>query len=153
MIEFLHWLGWAIWLGAQLSFMVWGPASKTVPLPAWAHTWDTLSRVQRWIVAPACAAATISGLLLAMQYPQHDYPEGSPMTWLYIMGGLGTVAAVLTLAVATPLVNRMAFLAAKSLDAGQRDPRAEAVRKKLALVASISGAFILISVYVSAVRL
>jgi hypothetical protein len=151
-IEFLHWTGWALWLGAQLTFMVWGPAAKRVPLESWAHTWDTLSKVQRWIVAPSCAATTISGVILAMQYPTHDYPAGTPMAWLYVMAGLGVVAAALTIVVATPLVNRMAFLAAKSLEAGQLDARAEPVRRKLAWAGSVSGVLILVAVYASVVK-
>jgi hypothetical protein len=108
--------------------------------------------VQRWVVAPACAAATISGIILAMQYPTHDYPEGTPMTWLYVMSALGVVAAVITFVVVTPLANRMAFLAARSLEAGTQDARAEPVRRKLALAGSVSGVLILVSVYASAVK-
>lgn len=152
MIEFLHWAGWGIWLGAQLSFMVWGPAAKRAPLAVWAYTWDTLSKVQRWVVAPACAATTLSGIVLAMQYTKHDYPGGSPGAWVYIMAAGGMVAALLTLAVATPLVNRMAFLSARSVETGQLDPRAEPVRRKLALAASVSGTLILVAVYVSVVK-
>jgi hypothetical protein len=153
-ILFLHWLGWAIWLGAQVTFMVWGPVAKRLPLEAWAYTWDTLSKIQRWIVAPACAVATITGIILSMQYAQRDTPDGATLgaTWLVVMQSLGLLAGIMTLALATPLVNRIAFLAAKSLEAGKQDPRAEAVRKKLALAASVSGAFILVSLYFSAVK-
>lgn len=152
MIEFLHWAGWGIWLGAQLTFMVWGPAVKKAPLPVWAHTWDTLGKVQRWMVAPACAATTLSGIVLAMQYTKHDYPGGQPGAWVYIMAAGGMVAAILTFAVVNPLVNRMAFLSARSLETGERDPRAEPVRKKIAVAASIAGTLVLVAVYVSVVK-
>ena len=150
MILFLHWLGWAVWLGAQLTFMVWGPVTKRASLESWAHTWDTLAKVQRWIVAPACAAATVTGLALSMQYAQRGFDVGA--LWLIVMQALGVLAAILTLALATPLVNRMAFLAATSLEKGVQDPRAEPVRRKLALVASVSGAFILVTLYFASVR-
>ena len=150
MIEFLHWLGWAVWLGAQLTFMVWGPAAKRVPLDSWAHTWDTLSKVQRWVVAPACAVATVTGLVMSMQYAQRGLDMGA--AWLIVMQTLGLLAGIMTLAFATPLVNRMAYLAAKSLEAGQQDARAEPVRRKLALIGSISGAFILVSLYFAAAK-
>jgi hypothetical protein len=149
-ILFLHWLGWAVWLGAQLTFMVWGPMAKRAPLATWAHTWDTLARVQRWIVAPASMVATLTGIVLSMQYARRGLAMGE--TWLMVMQTLGLLAAILTLAFATPLVNRMAFLAAKSLDTGQQDPRAEPVRRRLAMVASVSGVFILIALYFSAVK-
>jgi len=149
-IEFLHWLGWAVWLGAQLTFMVWGPAAKRVPLDSWAHTWDTLSKVQRWVVAPACAVATVTGLVMSMQYAQRGLDMGA--AWLIVMQTLGLLAGIMTLAFATPMVNRMAYLAAKSLEAGQQDARAEPVRRKLALIGSISGAFILVSLYFAAAK-
>lgn len=150
MILFLHWLGFSVWLGAQLTFLVWDPAAKRAELPVWAHTWDTLAKVQRWIVAPSCAAATITGIVLSMQYAQRGITTG--MRWIVIMQVLGLLAGLMTIALATPLVNRMAYLAAKSLEKGAVDPRAEAVRKKLALVIWVSGAFILVALYFSAVK-
>jgi uncharacterized membrane protein len=149
-ITFLHWLGISIWLGAQLSFMVWGPAAKRVPLAAWAHTWDTLGKVQRWMVAPAAAVATVTGLAMSMQYAQRGLDMGS--AWLIVMQSLGLLAGILTIGFSTPLVNRMAFLAAKSLETGQQDPRAEGVRRKLAIVSSISGTFVLVSLYFAAAK-
>ncbi len=144
MILFLHWLGWAVWLGAQLTFMVWGPVAKRAPLATWAHTWDTLSKVQRWIVAPGCAVATLTGIAMSMQY--HERP-GAMGSGVIAMQVLGLVAAVLTLFLATPWVNRMAYLAARSVEKGAVDDRAEPVRKRLALVASVSGVCIILAVY------
>lgn len=150
MILFLHWLGWAVWLGAALTFMVWGPVAKRAELSVWAHTWDVLAKVQRALVAPGCAVATVTGLALSMQYAQRGGGMGAK--WIVIMQVLGLLAAVLTLAIATPLANRMAFLAAKSLEKGEKDPRAEAVRSKLAIVSSISGAFILVTLYFASAK-
>jgi hypothetical protein len=144
-ILLLHWLGWAVWLGAALTFMIWGPAVRKADLAVWAHTWGVLARVQRAVVAPGCAVATVTGLALSMQYAQRGHPMGA--MWIVVMQALGLLAAVLTLAIATPLANRMAFLALRSLEKGERDPRAEAVRGKLALVSSVSGAFILVTLY------
>jgi len=150
MILFLHWAGWAVWLGAALTFMIWGPAAKQADLAVWAHTWDVLARIQRAIVAPACAVATVTGLVLSMQYAQRGLAMGA--TWLVVMQVLGLLAAVLTLAIATPLANRMAFLAARSVEAGQRDPRAERVRSRLALVSSLAGTFILVTVLFASLK-
>jgi hypothetical protein len=148
-ILFLHWLGFAVWLGAGMTFMVWGPLSKQAPLPAWAHVWETLGRVQQYIVAPACAVATVTGVALSMQYAQRP---GASMgaTWLVLMQVLGLLAGVLTLAVATPLANRMAYLAVLSVEKGEKDPRADRVRARLALVSSVSGAMILVTLYFAA---
>jgi hypothetical protein len=150
MILFLHGLGWAVWLGAGITFMIWGPSVRQADLAVWAHTWAVLARLQRAVVAPACALATITGLVLSMQYAQRGLAMGA--RWLVTMQALGLLAAVLTLAIATPLANRMAFLAARSVESGQRDPRAEHVRRRLALVSSISGAFILVTLYFAAAK-
>jgi hypothetical protein len=60
---------------------------------------------------------------------------------------LGLASALLTLGLATPLANRMGTLAARSLEKGARDPLAEGVRRKLALVGSIAGALLLLAIY------
>jgi hypothetical protein len=41
----------------------------------------------------------------------------------------------------------MGTLAARSLEKGARDPLAESVRKKLALVGSIAGVLLILSIY------
>lgn len=150
MILFLHYLGVALWMGASLTFMVWGPSARTAPLAVWAHTWDTLARVQRAIVAPGCLVAMVSGVVLTMRMARAG--GGDMMMWLVVMQALGILAAVLTLAIATPLANRMALLASASLAAGTPDPRAEPVRRKLALVGSISGVFLLVTLYFAAAK-
>jgi hypothetical protein len=150
MILFLHWVGFSVWLGAALTFMVWGPVSKAAPLPVWAHVWDTLAKVQRWLVAPGCAAVTVTGLVLSMQYAQRGMAMGA--AWLVVMQVVGLLAAVLQLAVATPLTNRIAYLAIRSLEKGEKDPRAEKVRSRLALVSSVTGTMVLVVIYLSAVK-
>ncbi len=148
---FLHWLGFAVWLGAQLTFMVWGPAVREAKLEVWAHTWITLGRVQRVIVAPAAAVATITGISLTMGLAARDVDMGSAV-WLMAMQGFGLLAGLLALGVTTPLANRMAALAHRSLEKGERDPGAERVRSRLALVGSITGLFIIVALYFGALK-
>ena len=90
-----------------------------------------------------------NGVVLSMQYAQRP---GASMgaTWLVLMQVLGLLAGVLTLAIATPLANRMAYLALSSLEKGAKDPRADRVRGRLALVSSVSGAMILVTLYFAA---
>ncbi len=147
MLRFLHWAGFSIWLGAQLTFMVWGPQTKTSSLEAWAHTWKTLAKVQGFIVAPAATAATITGIMLTMQLVgRHAEPPAS----LWLMQGFGLLAGVLAVGVVTPLANRIARYAHASLGAGQKDPRAERTRVALAWAGSITGVMILVALYFGA---
>jgi len=143
---FLHQLGVAVWLGASLTFMIWGPAARTAPLESWAHTWITLARIQRALIAPAAAVATITGITMTMGLVKRDV-DMSQSGWLMIMQGFGLVAGLMALGIATPLANRMAALARRSIDKGARDPLAERVRSRLALVGSLSGVFILVALY------
>lgn len=148
---FLHVAGIAVWLGASLTFMVFGPAARGAPLATWAHTWTTLARVQRVLVAPAALIATVTGLLLTMALARSSFAMGSA-TWLMVMQGTGLVAGVLSLAFATPLANRMARIAERSAEKGQVEPGAEQVRKALAVVSSVSGVLMLVALYFGVVR-
>jgi hypothetical protein len=147
MLRFLHWVGIATWLGAQLTFMVWGPQTKAAGLEAWAHTWKTLARVQGLLIAPAAALATITGIVMTMQLVGLHADE-APALWA--MQGFGLLAGVVAVAVVTPLANRVAYYAHLSLDKGQKDPRAEKARVLLAWAGSITGVVILAALYFGA---
>ena len=148
---FLHWTGFSVWLGAQLVFMVFGPAAKRMPLESWANTWVTLGKVQRVLIAPAAATATVTGIALTMRAAKSQALDFG-QAWLMVMQTAGLVAGILALVVVTPLVNKMARLAVRSLEKGQQDPMAERVRSRLALVASVTGALILVAVFFGATR-
>ena len=149
---FLHITTVAIWLGAALTFMVFGPASRRAPLAAWAHMWITLGKVQRVLVAPAAAIATVTGILLTMALAKGGGFDMGSQTWLMVMQGFGLVAGILAVAFQTPLANRMARLAERSLEKGEMDPAAERVRKALATVGSIAGVMLLVAQYFAVAR-
>ena len=142
---FAHVTSFAIWLGVSLTFMVWGPAVKGASVEVWAHSWMTLSRLQRSWVAPSCLIATLTGIVLTLQLVQRQ--SGTESLNLMAMQLLGLASALLTLAIATPLASRMGTLAARSLEKGARDPMAEMVRGRLALVGSIAGVLLLLAIY------
>jgi hypothetical protein len=148
-LRFLHWVGIALWLGAQFTFMVWGPQTRASGLDAWAHTWKTLAKVQGFLVAPAAALATITGIVMTMQLVGRHAELGQD-TALWLMQAFGLLAAVVAVAVVTPLANRMAAYAHASLASGQKDPRAERTRKVLAWAGSITGVLILVALYFGA---
>jgi hypothetical protein len=149
LMRFLHWTGFSIWLGAQLTFMVWVPVSKSATLEAWAHVWSTLAKVQRWVVGPAVVVATLTGFVLTMQLRSRVTDVGSA-AWLMGMSVLGMLAAILALAIVSPLANRMDLVARQSLADGVRDPRAEPLRQRLALAGTVTGVLILAAIYFGA---
>ena len=147
---FAHWVGFSVWLGAQLTFMIFGPASRGMSLEGWAHTWMTLAKVQRVLIAPSAAVATVTGIILTMGLANAHFDMGT--FWLLMMQTFGMLAGLLVLLIVTPLANRMAVLAARSLEKGEKDPMAERVRSRLALLGSIAGVFILVALYFSAAK-
>jgi hypothetical protein len=149
LLRFLHWTSFSLWLGAQITFMVWVPVSKNATLETWAHVWSTLAKLQRWIVAPSVMVATLTGFALTMQLMSRQKDVGSA-AWLVGMQAFGILAAILALAITTPLANRMGWVAEQSLADGERDPRAEHVRKRLAIVGSVTGVCILAAIYFGA---
>jgi hypothetical protein len=138
----IHVVAFAIWLGASLSFMVVGPLSRGLSLEGWAACWQALARVQRYLVAPFCAITTLTGIVIIMARVNEGMTGG-----LLMMVVSGLLAAVLTLAFATPLVNRLERLALRSLERQQIDPQFEKVRKLLAVLGSIAGVMILLAAY------
>ena len=147
MLLFLHWVGFSVWLGAQLTFMVWGPQTRAVGLEAWAHAWKTLAKVQGYVIAPAAAVATITGIVMTMQMVSAHADETTP---LLLMQVFGLVAGVLAVVVVTPLANRVAMYAQVSLAAGQKDPRAERARALLAWAGTATVVLVLLALWFGA---
>lgn len=144
MLLFLHWAGFSIWLGAQMTFMVWGMAARKAGLEVWAHTWMTLARIQRLVVFPAAVVATVTGIALTMRLAGQPVEMGGAV-WLMGMQGAGLVAGLLAIFVVSPLVASMGRLARQSLEAGERKPEAERVRVKLAWAGTIAGNLIIVA--------
>jgi len=148
-LRFLHWTGFSIWLGAQLTFMVWVPVSKAVALEPWAHAWKTLAKLQRWVVAPSAVVATLTGFALTMQLAARGR-DAAGAAWLVGMQAFGVLAAIVALAVVVPLSNRMGWVAAQSLADGERDPAAEPLRRRLAIAGTATGLLILAAIWFGA---
>jgi len=129
--------------------MVWVPVSKTVALETWVHVWKTLAKVQRWVVAPAAVAATLTGFALTMRLASRQHDVGGA-AWLVGMMVFGVLAAILALAVTSPLANRMGWVAEQSLADREKAPAAEHVRKRLAVVGTVTGVFILAAIWFGA---
>ncbi len=148
-LRFLHWAGFSVWLGAQLTFLVWVPLSRTVALEPWAHVWKTLAKLQRWVIAPAVVVATLTGIVLTMQLATGGR-EAERAVWLVGMQVTGVLAAVVALALVAPLSNRMGWVAEQSLADGAKHPAAERIRSRLGLAAWVTGVLIVIALWFGA---
>ncbi len=148
-LRFLHWAGFSVWLGAQLTFLVWVPLSRTVALDPWAHVWKTLAKLQRWVIGPAVVVATLTGIVLTMQLATRGR-EAAGAVWLVGMQVTGVLAAVVALALVAPLTNRMGWLAEQSLADGEKHPAAERTRSRLALAGWVTGVFVVAALWFGA---
>lgn len=148
LLRFLHWAGFSVWLGAQLTFVVWVPLSRTVALDPWAHVWKTLAKLQRWVIAPSVVVATLSGIGLMMQSGTRE--RGAGGVWLTGMALTGMLAALVALALVAPLSNRMGWVAEQSLADGEKHPSAERIGTRLAIAGTVTGAFILAAIWFGA---
>lgn len=148
-LRFLHWAGFSVWLGAQLTFLVWVPLSRTVALEPWAHVWKTLAKLQRWVIAPSAVVATITGIALTMQLATRER-EQAGAAWLVGMQVTGVLAALVALALVAPLANRMGWVAEQSLADGAKHPAAERIRSRLALAGWVTGALIVAAIWFGA---
>jgi len=149
LVRFLHWAGFSVWLGAQLTFIVWVPVSRTVALEPWAHVWKTLAKLQRWVIAPAAVVATLTGFVLTLQLASRP-GEAAGAVWLVGMQVTGVLAAIAALAVVAPLSNRMGWIAEQSLADGGKHPAAEALRVRLAVAGAVTLLLILVATWFGA---
>ena len=148
-LRFLHWVAFSIWLGGQLTFVVWAPLSREAALETWAHVWRTLAKLQRWVVAPAAVVATLTGIVLTMQFATRERADAGA-TWLVGMQATGVLAAIVALALVAPLANRMGWVAEQSLADGTKHPAAERVASRLGLAGWVTLLFILAAMWFGA---
>jgi len=148
-VRFAHWASFSVWLGAQITFMVWVPVSRTAALETWAHVWKTLAKLQRWVVAPSVVIATLTGFALTMQLVTRNR-DAAGSAWLVGMQAFGVLAAILALALTGPLANRMGWVADQSLADGAKDPAAEPLRRRLAVAGTATGVCILAAIWFGA---
>ncbi len=136
---FVHIIGFSLWLGGGLASMVAGVAAKSFSPENRLSAYRVLGAVQRILVGPGAVAVLLSGFILSTSYMQ----SGSVPGWLMLMMVAGSVAGILALALSVPTAAQLGRL--------QVDPSGElpesfaGLRKRLVLVASISGLLALVA--------
>ena len=129
---FLHFLGFAMWLGGGLASMFAGIASRSETRSGLGAVVRAQSAIQRMIIAPGALLTILSGLMLTFALAG----MGSANVWLMVMQGAGLVAGLLTLFVALPTATRLSRLDPSSEQAAYFDE----LRKRQKVVGMIWGA-------------
>ncbi len=136
---FLHYMGFAAWLGAGLAMMLAGITAKHFPPAERLAVYRATGAAARALIGPGALLVLVSGFVLSLPYFQGADVPG----WLAAMQGLGLLGAILAIAVVTPTAARMGRL--------ELDPRGElpesfaGLRKRQALFATLAGVFALLA--------
>ena len=136
---FLHYMGFAAWLGGGLAMMLAGITAKHFPPEERLAVYRTTSVVARNLIGPGALLVLVSGFVLSLPFFKSvDVPS-----WLMAMQALGLIGAIIAIGVVTPTAARMGRL--------ELDPRGElpesfaGLRKRQAIFATAAGVFALLA--------
>lgn len=136
---FLHYMGFAAWLGGGLAMMLAGLTAKHFPPEERLAVYRATSVVARNLIGPGALLVLVSGFVLSLPFFKTTDVPG----WLMAMQALGLIGAIIAIGVVTPTAARMGRL--------QLDPRGElpesfaGLRKRQAIFATTAGVFALLA--------
>jgi hypothetical protein len=134
----LHFLGFAMWMGAGYSSMVAGIRGRREERNIQGAVARLQAALGRLLIGPGALLTLVSGVFLSLRMVGNN---GPPSVWLMVMQGAGVIAAGLTLFVVLPTVSRLARIN----PVGETSALFDALRLRHAVVGSISGTLGLIA--------
>jgi hypothetical protein len=135
---FLHFMGFAAWLGGGLAMMLAGITAKHFPPEERLAVYRATGVVARNLIGPGALLTLVSGFVLSIPFFSATMPGR-----LIAMQGLGLVGAIIAIGIVTPTAARMGRL--------ELDPRGElpesfaGLRKRQAIFATVAGVFALLA--------
>ena len=136
---FLHFMGFAAWLGGGLAMMLAGITAKHFPPEERLAVYRATSVVARNLIGPGALLVLVSGFVLSLPF----FKTATVPSWLMAMQALGLVGAIVAIGIVTPTAARMGRL--------ELDPRGElpesfaGLRKRQAVFATVAGIFALLA--------
>lgn len=136
---FLHYMGFAAWLGGGLAMMLAGITAKHFPPEERLAVYRATSVVARNLIGPGALLVLVSGFVLSLPF----FKTATVPSWLMAMQALGLVGAIVAIGIVTPTAARMGRL--------ELDPRGElpesfaGLRKRQAIFATAAGVFALLA--------
>ena len=136
---FLHFMGFAAWLGGGLAMMLAGIAAKHFPPEERLAVYRATSVVARNLIGPGALLVLVSGFVLSLPF----FKTTTVPAWLVAMQGLGLLGAIVAIGIVTPTAARMGRL--------ELDPRGElpesfaGLRKRQVIFATVAGVFALLA--------
>jgi hypothetical protein len=145
---FLHFLGFALWLGGSLASMVAGIAGKREDRPGIGAIARAQAAMQKSLIAPGALLTVLSGLILTFRITGRTGDLVGFSFWLVLMQGAGVVGALVVLLIALPTSSKLARLdpvgphAAYFDELRARQRVTSSLAGVLALLALLAGAFV-----------
>ena len=136
---FLHYMGFAAWLGGGLAMMLAGITAKHFPADQRLAVYRATSVVARNLIGPGAVLVVLSGFVLSVPF----FRNATVPSWLMAMQALGLLGAIVAIGVMTPTAARMGRL---EIDARGELPESFAgLRRRQAIFATLAGVFALLS--------
>jgi hypothetical protein len=142
--QFVHLLGFTMWLGGAIASMIMGIAAKREDRHGLGAVVRSQASLMKTAIAPGALLAVLSGLILTFQLSGGDLPGFS--IWLMLMQGTGLVAALLTLLISLPTAAKLSRLD----PAGEGGRYFDELRQRQRIVASIAGMLGLVALFAGA---
>ena len=136
---FLHYMGFAAWVGGGLAMMVAGITAKHFTPAERLAVYRATSIVARSLVGPGALLVLVSGFVLSLPFFKTAVVPG----WLGAMLGLGLIGSIIAIGVVTPTAARLGRL--------ELDPRGElpesftGLRKRQVIFSTAGGTLALLS--------
>jgi hypothetical protein len=136
---FLHFLGFAAWLGGGLAMMLAGITAKHFPPEERLGVYRATSVVARNLIGPGALLVLVSGFVLSLPF----FTAGSVPGWVIAMQAVGLVGAIVAIGIVTPTAARMGRL--------ELDPRGElpeafaGLRRRQVVFATLAGILALLA--------
>jgi hypothetical protein len=136
---FLHYMGFAAWLGGGLAMMLAGITAKHFPPEERLAVYRATSVVARNLIGPGSLLVLVSGFVLSLPF----FKNAVVPSWLMAMQGLGLLGAIVAIGIVTPTAARMGRL---ELDPRGDLPEAFAgLRRRQAIFATLAGILALLA--------
>ena len=153
LLLFLHVLGLAIWLGVTLTIALFSVRARRAGKPeVTAFVYRAARGLLRGPGLLGMLLTVVSGFGLVGVVQGYEYFQPFPNHWLFQMQVLGTIALLLGLLVQLPDAERLARAAEASAAAGEDSAAFVRFRRRNAVVGSIIGVLLLVSIFMGAVR-
>ncbi len=149
-VGFVHMLGAALWIGGAVAAMVIALYARNESPEVRAGAYRLLMRVHTMVIGLGAFLVVASGLLLTMNLATSGAGAAMAQPRIWVMQAAGLLGGALVLFIGLPTAIRLGAVATPS-ETGDLPPAFEKYRKRQAVVSSVAGVLVLISLFAAVV--